>query len=193
MKKKRVEEHLGLVHMVMKQYIHFQNGTGSYTYEDLFQVGCIGLWKATQSYVSGKSQFSTYACLLIRNEIYNELCKTKRFRKETSVENITEYISNTNFHQDPEEASFETQIEKTLLTQQLKPKIWNALQEAKNESSGITKRGIEALEYKLCGMKCSEIAAFFQAPVNHITAWIARARKYLKTNKTLLEAAEELF
>lgn len=54
------EEHLNLVHSIAsKRYSQFKH---KYTYEDLFQEGCVGLMKATNRFDSSRGiKFSTYA------------------------------------------------------------------------------------------------------------------------------------
>lgn len=42
---RKAEENMGLVHKVIGDKVH-GNRWGFYTYEDLFQIGCIGLCKA---------------------------------------------------------------------------------------------------------------------------------------------------
>ena len=44
--RKQVEENIGLVGKVIKDKVHGVNGLGIYTYDDLFQIGCIGLCKS---------------------------------------------------------------------------------------------------------------------------------------------------
>ena len=68
-----VEENMGLVGKVIKDCLQNPSAQGCYTYDDLFQIGCIGLCKAAQTDRPGRGAFSTYAYILIRNEIYNEL------------------------------------------------------------------------------------------------------------------------
>ena len=56
----------GLVHHVVKRFI----GRGSIEAEDLFQIGAMGLMKATEKFDIGyEVQFSTYAVPLIMGEI----------------------------------------------------------------------------------------------------------------------------
>ena len=70
----KVEENMGLVGKVIQDCVHTL-GTGCiYDYDDLFQIGCIGLCKAAQTDQPGYNvAFSTYAYRLIRNEIYTQL------------------------------------------------------------------------------------------------------------------------
>ena len=67
---RKAEENMGLVGKVIADKVH---GTyfGSYTREDLFQIGCIGLCKAAATDMGGC--FSTYAYRLIWNEICTAL------------------------------------------------------------------------------------------------------------------------
>ena len=66
----KVEENMGLVGKVIQDCVHTL-GTGSmFDYDDLFQIGCLGLCKAAQTDKPGHTvAFSTYAYRLIRNEI----------------------------------------------------------------------------------------------------------------------------
>ncbi len=60
-----VEENMGLVSMVAKRYM----GHGT-DYEDLFQIGALGLVKAAKRFDHSKNlKFSTYAVALIAGEI----------------------------------------------------------------------------------------------------------------------------
>lgn len=72
--RKQVEENIGLVGKVIKDKVHGVNGLGIYTYDDLFQIGCIGLCKSAATDKGGC--FSTYAYRLIWNR--NLLCANLR-------------------------------------------------------------------------------------------------------------------
>ena len=79
--RKKVEENMGLVGKVISDKIHGLDTPNFYSYDDLFQIGCIGLCKAAYSDCGGT--FSTYAYRLIWNEIcdalrYGVLKKPKR-------------------------------------------------------------------------------------------------------------------
>ena len=68
----KVEENLKLVNFVAKKYI------GKIEYDDLFQIGCLGLVKAANKY-DGRCEFSTYAVPMIDGEI------KRYFRDHTSI------------------------------------------------------------------------------------------------------------
>ena len=80
---KLVTENIGLVNMVVRRYL----GHGT-EYEDLFQIGAVGLVKAAKNYdVSKNLKFSTYAVSKIVGELKtyfrdNGSVKIARSRKE---------------------------------------------------------------------------------------------------------------
>ena len=57
----RIEKNMGLVGRVIRDCVHALDMGCIYTYDDLFQIGCVGLCKAAQTYQPEyKSAFSTY-------------------------------------------------------------------------------------------------------------------------------------
>ena len=68
-----VEENMGLVGKVIGDKVYNLNQGINYTYDDLFQIGCIGLCKAAATDKGGC--FSTYAYRLIWNEICDFLIR----------------------------------------------------------------------------------------------------------------------
>lgn len=83
----KVEENMGLVGKVIQDCVHTL-GTGCiYDYDDLFQIGCIGLCKAAQTdQPEYNVAFSTYAYRLIRNEIYTQLEYATRRGREVATD-----------------------------------------------------------------------------------------------------------
>lgn len=61
-----IEEHFGLVHKVVNKYF---KRTNLYEYDDLFQVGCVGLCKAVNIFDESRGKFSTIATHCITNEL----------------------------------------------------------------------------------------------------------------------------
>ena len=73
-----VKENLGLVHSIVKKFL----GRG-YDVEDLFQIGCIGIIKATDKFdTSYNVRFSTYAVPMIMGEI-------KRFLRDDGMVKVS--------------------------------------------------------------------------------------------------------
>jgi RNA polymerase sporulation-specific sigma factor len=65
-----VENNLNLVHHILKR---FYPPNSMYDYDDLFQIGCIGLFKASKKYDESKGKFSTLACRCIIHEVVREI------------------------------------------------------------------------------------------------------------------------
>lgn len=76
--RKRVMDNLGLVRKVIQDKVHSPCQLGFYSYDDIYQIGCVGLCKAAATDRGGV--FSTYAYRLIWHEICSALIyATKRF------------------------------------------------------------------------------------------------------------------
>lgn len=68
-----IKDNLNLIRTVINK--HYPKYKGD---EDIFQIGMIGLWKAIKLFDESKgTKFSTFAYTAIRNEIGNELRKSK--------------------------------------------------------------------------------------------------------------------
>lgn len=63
---RKVEENMGLVGKVISDKIHGLNTPNFYSYDDLFQIGCIGLCKA--AYTTTVSDHYFRACYQRRNK-----------------------------------------------------------------------------------------------------------------------------
>ena len=81
--KKIVGANMGLVGRVIQDKIHGEYQLGIYTYDDIFQIGCIGLCKAAATDKGGC--FSTYAYRVIWNEICSALIYASRRSDRKSV------------------------------------------------------------------------------------------------------------
>ena len=132
--------------------------------DDLFQIGCIGLCKAAQTDRPGRGAFSTYAYILIRNEIYNELERGTRYAREVS----SCYLE---LEDDPRQEDYEQQLRCR--------ELMSLLDRAEATATGITAKGIRALRMMCDGYSCREISAHYDTTPNNITAWMSKARKYL--------------
>ena len=160
--RKQVEENMGLVGKVIKDRGHGMNGLGIYSYDDLFQIGCIGLCKAAATDKGGC--FSTYAYRLIWNEICSALIyANRRAGKEIPME--PEVLS-----------TYETEI----VPEQLDNTLTALLDEAERSAAGVTAKGIRALRLMSDGYTAREIGEQMGASANNVTAWVSRARRYLR-------------
>ncbi|NFD30443.1 sigma-70 family RNA polymerase sigma factor [Clostridium botulinum] len=86
------EEHLGIVHVITnKRYKQFKH---KYSYEDLFQEGCLGLMKAANRFNSTRgAKFSTYAYPYVDGQILRMIESDKWYGKnrEERLEGIAPY------------------------------------------------------------------------------------------------------
>lgn len=159
---KKVEENMGLVGKVIRDKVHNIGSIGYYTYDDLFQIGCIGLSKAVATDKGGI--FSTYAYRLIWNEICDALIYATR---RTAGEDVSDTV------QDSLDASSPSYSD-------IKVDLYNILKVAKNNVSPSVAMGIDALLLMNDGYTAREIGVKFGKNANTITALISKARKVLQ-------------
>lgn len=169
---KVVEMNMGLVGKVIKDKVHGLSQTGLYSYEDLFQIGCIGLCKAAVTDKGGC--FSTYAYRLIWNEICDELVRsTRTAQREVSIEETSTIASSAPSQWNP--------VEKVELKQILR-------QAKKTAPVGVTS-GIRCLELMSQGYTSQEIGRIVSANPGTVRMWMTRARKYLSRIPELRQCA----
>ena len=162
----KVENNLGLVGKVIKDKVHGPE-YGGLGYEDLFQIGCVGLCKAAATDKGGCS-FSTYAYRLIWHEICDALIRAARQSvrlvpmEETFPEAESRYF-------DPTAAS----------------DIKTAVAASEADACQTVRKGIQCLYLMNAGYTCREIGEELGVPANVVTAWISKARKHLKSDPNI--------
>ena len=157
---RKAEENMGLVGKVLADKVHGRQ-FGSYTREDLYQIGCIGLCKAAATDKGGC--FSNYAYRLIWNEICNALvAATQRENKELVQEDL---------FWDRQEAPADTQAVLELKT---------LLDRTAQSVTGVAAKGIQAIRLRLEGYSTKEIGEKLGVPPNYVTAWEAKAKQALR-------------
>jgi len=164
-----VEENIGLIGQVIKDKVWGINGIGIFTYDDLFQFGGVGLCKAAATYTPGKAKFSTYAYILIRNEIFDAL----------------EYASLRRNHEQPIGVDELSGIH-SVLFMDIGADLNPALDEALSRASGVTAKGIRAIRMLAEGYTHREIGEKMGGvSANNVSAWVARARGFLKADPAI--------
>ena len=160
---RKVEENLGLVGKVIKDKVHDPGRNSIYSYDDLYQIGCIGLCKAAYSDRGGC--FSTYAYRIIWNEICTALIYANR------------------------RAARECEWNPELLCQEQTPDEYSELDmildRLETESSKAMAKGIRAVRLNAAGYSCAEISNIFGESAKCVTARISRTRKYLRSHPDL--------
>jgi len=186
-----VEDNLALVRTVIRDKVHGIGSIGLFTYDDLYQIGCIGLCKAAytdkyqyaykreNAHSEDETRFSTYAYKLIWNEICTMLNVATKVRAElvTDPADMFSSTEGAQSHVDDKIANTEFQVV-----------LEYALSKAAQSASGVTAKGIQALTYMAQGYTSTEIAIMMGGNSCHnVTAWVSKARKHLKRDAELTD------
>ena len=82
----KVEENMGLVGKVIQDCVHTLGAGSMFDYDDLFQIGCIGLIKAVNNFKTELDvKFSTYAVPMIIGEIRRYMRDNNSIRVSRSL------------------------------------------------------------------------------------------------------------
>lgn len=155
---------MGLVHQVIHDKVHGYSQWGFHTYDDLFQIGCVGLCKAAATDKGGT--FSTYAYRLIWHEICDALIQsTKRYADEV-IADVTPYMN--------------TEPANEEILSGLRMDLSHTFSSARKEAPPSTAKGIDAMILMSQGYTSSEIGARMGASARLVCAWVSKARKFLK-------------
>ena len=158
-----VEANMGLVGKVIKDKVHGLGQEGTFTYDDLFQIGCIGLCKAAATDKGGC--FSTYAYRLIWNEICDALVKTTRINQNETVMEAGDIMRGVQeCLPDPLEACELNEI----------------LKAARSAADGVTAKGIQCLMLSAQGYTSTDLGLMFNSNASAVRMWMTKARRYLK-------------
>ena len=172
-----IEDNMGLVGKVIKDKVRDVHRIGIYAPDDLFQIGCIGLCKAADTYRPGRGRFSTYAYVLIRNEIFDAI----------------EYATLRRNCEDIVDPSLLEQANAQESLPEIQYGLERMLDEAQAHAGGVTAKGIEAIRLLAEGYTHREIGERMGgASANNVTAWVAKARKHLKRRPDIAELGELL-
>lgn len=161
----KVSENIRLVQKVINDKIHGSGQLGIYSYDDIFQIGCIGLCKAAATDKGGT--FSTYAYRLIWNEICDALIYATRRQMTEQTSDLIPVVS--------EESG------KSVEGLAMELDIYTALEKTKKAASSCVVKGIDAMILMSQGYTSSEIGKQMGASANLVCAWVSKARKFLRT------------
>ena len=171
---KKVTENMGLVAKVIREEVSPPYQVGMYTYDDLYQIGCIGLCKAVATDKGGT--FSTYAYRLIWNEICDALIyATRRQSREILIEDDA-FLADSHTHIDLEE------MEKREMTRA-------AVNKAKQSATPFMVRCIDMLIRNSRGESCKDIGKSIGVSDKQVASYVSKARKYLKNHPAMQMAA----
>ncbi len=171
-----VSGHLYLVEKVIHFDIKRNMSNPDYSYEDMYQTGCIGLCMAAAAY-DGSRPFTAFARKAVFNHIIDYCRGINRHGRVDHLDELTDLQVNTaaGASGDVEDAAaFRILLERMA---ELKPRY-----------SGVTLKGITALELKLKGLTGADIARLYGVPPNQVSAWIARAKQKLLKDEDFVAA-----
>lgn len=174
--RKLVEENLYIVEQVIRKNIRINDSICGMEYDDIFQIGAIGLCKAVRHYeVVPGAKFETYAYRVIRNTILDHLKNVLRRQDAYTMylQDREHYITGDRIQEPDEVMGEHVAIQ--------------ALEESKVRYTGTAKTGIEAITLKVRGYNGADIAERFGVNTNYIAACVSRAKKYLKKDKQFLK------
>ncbi|WP_286076993.1 sigma-70 family RNA polymerase sigma factor [Thomasclavelia cocleata] len=178
----KFNENMNLIHFVINNFVqNKENLTGLCTREDLFQVGSMALCHAITTYNEKTGAFSTYATNVIKNRIYNALRDSKDRILDSSAnidDDDSDFIeSNISLRYNEYE-----KVEDELFEINQKEVLYNIAK----RYSGISQKGVIAIQLMTQGYSCKAIAKVFDTDEKNLTAWISRARTKLKNEPEIL-------
>jgi len=166
-----IEKNMKLVHYVINTYFTLNNGNSELEYDDLFQVGCIGLMKAAEKYDKEKGyKFNTFADRVIKNNIIDYLRSCKRQYVVPVESQLLE-----NIVQDDDDLS-KCLDKKELLA---------LLTSVKEEYKGDKRKGIEVIEFLILGYDIKKVSEIYNTTTENISKWRYLAKKELVKNEKI--------
>ena len=175
------ETHLHVVKQVIHNIIVVNEQIYGFEYDDLYQEGCLWLCKAAVHYQPEKNiQFSTFAKKVVANGLktYCRLMHNKQ-KHLVMLPNYFDPVENT-----PAIDQFTSGMDWDQIEAELD--VFLLLQRLKEQYSGTTRWGVEAIEWKLKGYTGVQIATMYGAKPNHIGAWISRAVRKIAGNRMFI-------
>lgn len=178
-----VEANLSIVHKVIRARFTVNESLLSFSYEDLYQEGCIWLCKAVVTYQAERAiKFETYASKVITNGLrtYCRLMCNKQKYQHIAI--------HTDEAKEPLERIPVYDNTEDLLSEKETTHLLNSI---KQQYNGTVRLGIEAIEWKLKGFSGKEIADMYGVKPNLVGAWISRAASKLRGNSNFMKYIRE--
>ena len=176
-----VETHLDVVKWVIRKHIYTNKNIYGFEFDDLFQEGCLCLWKAAETYIPERAEFKTYAQKVVKNGLISYCRKLSERNTKISILSLDAPLNSdkpnrTTFAEILTTADVYTDIDTLAFLSQLK-----------QEYTGTIRLGIEALEWLVRGYTITEIAEIYGIKPNLVGARISRATQYLRQNSYFSE------
>ena len=153
LQRQRVEEHLALVEQVLRRSIKTNETVDGMGHDDLYQEGCIALCRAAVSYREEMGAFPAYARTVIRNYLLDRCREIQSARKNLPLLSLDAFAEMGA----PEPVSpFHTE---DLISDVSSDAL---LSHFRNRYHGTARLGIEAMELRVRGYSCTDIAKLYQ-------------------------------
>lgn len=135
--------------------------------DEYYDVGMIGLVKASQHYTSDKGKFSTYACRCIANEILIELRKQKTGKRNAQVVSINQiiYSNGTNNITLEETIISNENIEEDLIEKEQYETMHNLINNLEENDRELIKNYYGVGRKKMTQIELAEITNLSQAQI----------------------------
>lgn len=178
LQRRRVEEHLALVEQVLRRSIKTNETVDGMGHDDLYQEGCIALCRASVSYREEMGAFPAYARTVIRNYLLDRCREIQSARKNLPLLSLDAFAEMGA----PEPVSpFHTE---DLISDVSSDAL---LSHFRNRYHGTARLGIEAMDLRVKGYSCADIAKLYQKKPNYIGACISRAAEKLRRERIVRE------
>lgn len=190
-----IMENENLIHQVLKEYTGFLSSSTVFSYDDLFQTGRLGLCKAVMTFdVKRNVEFSTYAFVVIRNEIRQSIQYEIKSNKYAYVPFGDDLESDEEkLHRkdrgDPIPsfvATFDSGIAACELSE-----VNKLIAEISSNAKISIKIGIAAIIGQNSGEKLSDMALRYGITDGTLKRYMFNAKQYLRKNKALRALWEE--
>lgn len=174
-----VEDNLDLVSATLKYCIHSTKEYGM-EYDDLYQIGSMALCKAAARYQTDQgAAFRTFASVVIRNSLLDHIRQVKNREQPIPFSAPLPYRPTLTYG-DIIDFPYEIPADEDT------GEVLHLLSNIKKEYSGVTRKGIDALSLQIIGYTSRDIAELYGVKSNHVSAWVSRAAKKLRSNKQIL-------
>lgn len=176
------EHYLSVIDWVIRDHIKINPQVCGLDYSDVYQEGCYHLCRAAASFSGTPDAFGAYARAVVRNGLLS-YCR-KICRKPPDLPLFDDALE-----AEPPEERDPSLLEEHVLGKLAGEDLFRTLHQVHDQSSGVVRLGIEALELKVRGMTGREIADLYGVKPNLVGAWISRATKRLRAHRTFRNAA----
>lgn len=170
-----VLDHLYLVPYVIKTRIHTKESIYGLGFEELEQEGYVLLCRAAGSFDPSCGTFPSYAKKVIYNGLISHCRKVYQHESRFTPMKADENGDALPFPD--KQAALDSFTMRAEMVE-----IVDLLSFYAQQYQGTTKRGIEALCWKLQGPSITDIASTLRVPPSHVGAWISKAKQALRRN-----------